>query len=109
MCVYSLNKFFFTAFKKERFEQTADGNRELLEESVPLTVSMSVNSPYPVCCIVSLCSHALCSAYSLIPETHTMFGFAFAADVVVACSIYCNHGCSVEVVWKDVQGLGEVS
>ena len=48
MCVYSLNKFFFTAIKKDRFEQTVDGNQELLEESVPLNVSMNVNSPFPV-------------------------------------------------------------
>ena len=94
MCVYSLNRFFFTAFKKDRFDQTVDGNRELLEESVPLTVTVNVNSSFPVWFPTPN------------PETHIVYSFLCTADVVVACS---NHGCSVEVFWKDVQGLGEVS
>ena len=60
MCVYSLNRFFFTAFKQDRFDQTVDGNRELLEESVPLTVTVNVNSSFPVWFLTPIQKHTLC-------------------------------------------------
>ncbi|KAK8825510.1 hypothetical protein WA577_000683 [Blastocystis sp. JDR] len=63
VCVYSLNRFFFTAFKQDRFDQTVDGNRELLEESVPLTVTVNVNSSFPVWLLTPN------------PETHIVYSF----------------------------------
>ena len=63
MCVYSLNRFFFTAFKQDRFDQTVDGNRELLEESVPLTVTVNVNSSFPVWFLTPIQKHTLCTRF----------------------------------------------
>lgn len=37
MCAYSLNKFFFTAFKGES-DPSVDGTTVLMEESVPWNV-----------------------------------------------------------------------
>ena len=43
VCAYSLNKFFFSSFKRPHQESVMDGNGLLMEETIPFAVAVNVN------------------------------------------------------------------